>query len=137
MNQHLRELICHSLEQYGAIHNLLLSMDADIGTASSERLIAMNNQLSELHLECQIVDQQIKDITTQTVLLDKDVEELFNKRTSLIHAISLLNQQIAIKAKNVKSLLGHEISTLKAGHSALSGYRQQQDYQGKIVNSSF
>jgi hypothetical protein len=128
--------IRHSLYHYGRIMTFLQEMDNTIGIASEAELLDMDRTLSDLHTKAVESDRPLFDCIAQTFEKTELEHSLLNERTKLLKNIIDLNGSIATKADGVKSLIAHELGTLRSGLSALKGYRQQDQRQGSIVNQT-
>jgi chromosome segregation ATPase len=134
--EQLESQLKYSISYYGRILALLQSIDEEIGTASRDGLLNMSATLAELQGQATRLDQAIATHLSKVPAKNEHVRSLLNKREDVIKEILILNRNISAKAMGVKSLLAHEMSTLRNGLSALSGYRQMQHNQGRIVNST-
>lgn len=123
-----------SIELYSRMTALLRSIEEDLGTASQEALQQMNTLLTEMQTEASVTDQLIISHLTGEESAKSSAKKLVSERAALINEVLLLNRGVMIKAMGVKSLLAHEIGTLRSGKSALNGYRPAQHNQGRIVN---
>lgn len=125
-----------AISYYGRILAILQNIDEEIGTASRDELLSMNATLTELQEQAARLDQAITAQLGQESFKNESIRSLLNKRGDVIKEILILNRNIRSKAMGVKSLLAHEMSTLRNGLSALNGYRPMQHNQGRIVNST-
>lgn len=123
-----------SIELYSRITALLRSIEEDLGTASQEALQQMNTLLTEMQAQASVTDQLVISHLTGEESVIGSTKKLVSERATLINEVLLLNRSVMIKAMGVKSLLAHEIGTLRSGKSALNGYRPAQHNQGRIVN---
>jgi hypothetical protein len=134
--EQLEPVLLQSLQQYEHILDFLRKMDAEIGTASPAMVLELGESLADLQNHATQTDQvlltQLSKQSTQTATM----QSLLEKREQRVKDILLLNEQITAKAIGIKSLLGYEMEKMRNGMSALSGYRQQQHNQGRIVNST-
>lgn len=94
----------------------------------------MNALLTEMQTQASDTDQLIMSQLTSDDLVKGTTQKLVSERAKMINDVLLLNRNVMIKAMGVKSLLAHEIGTLRSGKSALNGYRPPQHNQGRIVN---
>jgi hypothetical protein len=130
----LEAKIRQSLDHYSLVMTFLQEMERKIGIASDDELLAMDKALSELHVKAVDFDKALWDFLAQTTEKTALELSLLNQRTNLLQNIVGLNETITTKAAAVKSLIAHELGTLRSGLSALKGYRQQDQRQGSIVN---
>ncbi len=134
--QQITATLRNSLDQYDRILTLLQVIDREIGPASPTELQKMEESLTVLLRQVSEIDQNVQSQLAIDSQQTEEVRSLLDKRTAIIKAIILLNENITTKAMGVKSLLAHEIGTLRSGLSALKGYRQQDYNQGRIVNGT-
>lgn len=134
--QQLAERLRQSINQYSRIMTLLLQIDRRIGTAPPEDLQEMDRSLAELQSQATEIDQFIPDQLTKESENSETIRSLLDERATIVKDIIRLNGDVTTKAMGVKSILAHEIGTLRSGLSALKGYRKQQHNQGRILNST-
>lgn len=134
--QQIAATLRSSLNQYDRILSLLQVIDLEIGPASPTELQNMEESLAELLRQVSEFDQNIQAQLNRDSQQTEEVQSLLDKRTAIIKTIILLTENITTQAMGVKSLLAHEIGTLRSGLSALKGYRQQNYNQGRIVNGT-
>lgn len=132
----LESTLLVSIQQYERIYELLQKMEQDVGTADSDELEAFNQSLQELQAQAINTDQAVNGLLHGTKDSAESVQKLVVQREFLLKAIIDLNKNIAARASGVKSLIAHELSALRSGLSAMNGYRQQQNNQGRIINRS-
>lgn len=133
--QQLRPVLLQSLQQYEGILDFLQKMEEEIGSASPAMVLELSESLADLQSHATQTDQALLAQLNKQSAQTEPIQSLIDKRELLVKEILLLNERITAKAIGIKSLLGHEMETLRHGISALSGYKQQQHNQGRIVNS--
>ena len=133
--QLLTESLEESISCYRRIYELLVQMNAEIGTASPLRLQSMVESLKELDGHARKIDELFL-IKLQGKSAQDDISRSLATRQQLVQAIIHLNTEIEKKARGTKSLLAHELETLRQGQNALCGYKTQGSNAGKIVNST-
>jgi hypothetical protein len=132
----LETALQRSIERYRQMIGLLGSIEQEVGTASDEGLRQMNTLLLETQNEVSAADRLIMEYSKADTALPVSIRNLLAEREKLVGDVLLLNRNVTIKAMGVRSLLAHEIGTLRNGKTALSGYRSPQHNQGRIVNRS-
>jgi hypothetical protein len=132
----LEPILLQSIQQHEHLLNLLRKMDAEVSTASPAMVLELSELLSDLQSHAMQTDQALLAELSRQTGHTAQVQYLLDKREQRVKEILLLNEQITAKAIGIKSLLGHEMEKMRNGISALSGYRQQQHNQGRIVNST-
>jgi hypothetical protein len=134
--QQLESTLLQSITQYVNILDFLKIMDGKIGTASPAELLELSASLTDLQgIATQTDLLLLTQLSTDSVRGD-NTQHLINRREHIVNDILLLNEHITAKASGVKSLIANEMGKLRSGISALSGYRQYQHNQGRIVNST-
>jgi hypothetical protein len=129
-------ILLQSIQQYERILSFLQKMDTEVGTASPSTVLEFSKILQELQTIASQTDQILLTEISKQSMQTETMESLLRKREYVVKEILALNESIKAKAIGIKSLLGHEMETLRNGISALDGYRQQQHNQGRIVNST-
>lgn len=132
----LEPVIENSINHYTRILALLRNMDGKVGTAAQDELLEMSTSLEKLQESATQLDQAMLDQLRKNPAKSATIVSLLEKREIIVKEILLLNESITAKAMGVKSLLAHQLGTLRGGISAMKGYRQQGHDQGRIVNST-
>lgn len=125
-----------SINHYRKVLALLRNMTGDLGTASEEELLQMGVSLAEMQESTSQLDQSILEKLQENSAKSLTVLSLLEKRDSILKEVLALNRSLTAKAMGVKSLLAHEIKTLRTGLSVMKGYSQPEHGQGRIVNRS-
>lgn len=134
--QQLRPILDKSIQQYEKILVFLQKMDNETSTASPAELLKLGESLADLQGQATQIDQVLLAQLGKYPAPTEIIQSLIEKRERTIKEILFLNERITLKASGVKSLISHELGKLRHGLSALSGYKQQQNNQGRIVNST-
>ncbi len=111
-------------------------MDREIGTATPVELLELSASLTDLQKDATQTDQVLLAQLSSISVRSENTQHLIDRHERIMEEILFLNEYITEKASGVKSLLANEMGKLRSGISALSGYRQHQHNQGRIVNSS-
>jgi len=130
----LEPVLSQSIEQYEGILDFMRKMAEGIGTASADELLELNKSLEDLQSQATATDQVLLAQISKNSTLAETMQLLIDKRERILKEILLLNEGMTEKASGVKSLIAHEMAKLRTGISALSGYKQQQNHQGRIVD---
>jgi hypothetical protein len=136
IQQRLESSLRQSIYQYEQIYELLRTTEQEIGIADPVGLEAFSLSLQKLQTQARQIDQDLVDLLRQKTLETGSIRNLLDRRELLLKEILQINGSIAAKANGVKSLIAHDIGKLRNGISAMSGYRQQQHNQGRLVNST-
>jgi hypothetical protein len=134
--QLLEPVLLQSIQKYEHILDFLQKIDKEIGAASSDDLLELSAFLADIQSHATQTDQVLLTQLSKHSVLTETMQSLLDKREHITKEILVLNEQITAKASRVKSLIAHEMEKLRNGISALSGYKEQQHNQGRIVNSS-
>ena len=134
--QELESTLSQSILHYGNILDFLEKIDREIGTASPSELLELSTSLTDLQEIATQTDQVLLTQLSTDSARGDNTQHLIDRREHIVTDILILNEHIAVKSSGVKSLIAHEKSKLRNGISALSGYKQQQHNQGRIVNST-
>ncbi len=134
--QQFEAVLSQSIHQYAEILEFLQKMNKEIGTALPEELLELGESLAHLQSHAAETDQVLLTQFNKHSALAETMQPLLDKRQQIMNEILVLNGRITEKASGVKSLIAHEMEKLRTGLSALSGYKQQQNNQGRIVDRS-
>jgi hypothetical protein len=132
----IEPVLLQSIQQYERILDFLQKMDTEISTAAPSMVLELSESLAYLQGHATQTDQDLLTQLSKQSPLSEAMQSLLNRREYIVKEILILNERIKAKAIGIKSLLGHEMEKMRNGISALSGYRQQQHNQGRIVNST-
>ncbi len=132
----LESTLLQSIVQYGNILDFLKIMDREIGTASPAELLELSASLTDLQKDATQTDQVLLTQLSAISVRSENTQHLIDRHERIIKEILFLNEHITEKASGVKSLIANEMGKLRSGISALTGYRQYQHNQGRIVNST-
>jgi len=131
----LELLVRRSLEQYGEIYQLLKMVGSNLGSQLSDDIKKFDETLSGLQRQTQETDRQLTD-QLKGLGISETLAEPLARRTELQERILVLLKETATRAHCVKSLLVNEMQSLKQGRKALTGYKTNSDYQGRIINKT-
>ena len=134
--QQLEPILLQSIEEYESVLDFLRKMEGEIGTAPPAQLLEFNESLADLQGRAAKTDQFLLQQLTDHARHIKRPHPLIEKREEIIRDILMLNGDITTKALGVKSHLAFELGKLRHGLSAMNGYKQLQNNQGRIVNKS-
>jgi hypothetical protein len=123
-----------SIAHYGKMLVLLARMSDTVGSAAEDELREMNATFAELHGQAMHRSQAIIDHLQKISERSESLETLLKKQGLVVREILLQNERVAVQAMAVKSLLAHEMATLRSGISVMKGYSRHENDQGRIVN---
>lgn len=132
--QQVEEILSQSIHQYAEILEFLQKMNKEIGSALPEELLELGESLAHLQHLAAETDQVLLMQLSKHSALAETLQPLLDRREQIMKEILFLNGRISEKASGVKSLIAHEMKKLRTGLSALNGYKQQQNNQGRIVD---
>ena len=132
--EQLESALLQSVQHYACFLEFLRKMDDEMGTADPVALQNFSVSFQKLHQQAVQFDQSIAAQLNGKSSENESILILTGKRERLLKEILQLNKRITAKASGVKSLIAHEIGRMRTGLSALSGYRQPQQNQGRITN---
>ena len=134
--QELEPILTQSIQEYERVFAFLQDMDKEIGTASPVQLLELNENLAVLQGQATRTDQVLLRQAGNHAVQTAPLLALMERRRRIVGDILLLNERLTAKAAGVKSHIAFELKKLRHGLSAMNGYRQPQNSQGRIVNSS-
>jgi hypothetical protein len=132
----LEPILLQSIEENEGVLDFLRKMEREIGTAPPAQLLEFNALLTDLQGRAIRTDQVLLLQLTDQAAKPEKLQTLIEKRERIIRDILMLNAGITTKALGVKSHLAFELGKLRHGLSAMNGYKQLQNNQGRIVNRS-
>jgi len=131
----LELLISQSLEQYGEIYDLLKMHGSNINSQLSDGIIKFDETLGGLQNLAQQTDRHLAD-QLKIMEFSETMEDQLSCRTELQEKVLVLLKETANRANNVKSLLASEMQSIRQGRKALTGYKTNSDYQGRIIDKT-
>jgi len=131
----LELLISQSLEQYGEIYDLLKMHGSNINSQLSDGIIKFDETLGGLQNLAQQTDRHLAD-QLKIMEFSETMEDQLSRRTELQEKVLVLLKETANRANNVKSLLASEMQSIRQGRKALTGYKTNSDYQGRIIDKT-
>ena len=132
----LEPILSQSMQQYERILDFLQKMDVEVGTADPVALQNFSETLNALQAQAVKIDQVLFTQMDREPIKTETTQICLDKRSLLLKEILFLNERISKKALTVNALIAHEMGKLRNGRTALSGYKPQQQHQGRIVNGS-
>lgn len=134
--QQLKEKILQSIHLYEQMLEYMKKLEMEIGTASPAALTKFNATLSEHFTTAEKIEHDLfVQLSTSSDKVD-EFKSLIEMRENILKDILLLNQQITSKASGIRSFISHKTKSLQSGFSAMKGYKQAYQNQGRIVNST-
>ncbi|MGW8193927.1 MAG: hypothetical protein ACWGOX_06640 [Desulforhopalus sp.] len=126
-------LVQHSLQQYREMFELLCTLSRCLDRHDTGKIEQVNAAFGALHSEAQVIDQKLMD-RLQKSSIPASINAYLCKRRDLQEDILQLLKETLPKANSVKSLLASEMLSIKNGRRAMSGYKNYNVCQGRIVN---
>jgi hypothetical protein len=131
----LELLVRQSLEQYGEIYNLLKIAGPKLDSQLSDDVKKFDGTLGGLQKLAQETDRQLTD-QLEVFGISETLSEPLSRRTELQEKILVLLKETATRVNSVKSLLAIEMQSLYKGRKALTGYKTNSAYQGRIIDKT-
>ena len=113
------------------------SMQNNLSATSSGEIMQTVGFLNALLKEAQEVDYMVADALENVSGFSVSTSTLLEQRGEILSRLYQGNRNIAVRAKNVQSLLRHEITSLSANHTAINGYKPQGAGRNNIICASF
>lgn len=110
-------------EIYLEIERYYQAMQHDLSATSIAQVMHKVGILNELLQKAQAVDKMVAGVLEQSAGFSASTRSLLEQRGEILSRIYQGNRNIVARAKNVQSLLRHEISSLATNHKAISGYK--------------
>lgn len=130
----LARLVHFSVTQYGEMAELLRALQ-QLESNPVGCIEEFNVTFVALQKKARQVDQELLELLSRSDDLDSSVEQDLGRRWKLQADILKMLEQTLPRAMSIKSLLASEIHSLKAGRSALTGYKNHSaENQGKLIN---
>jgi hypothetical protein len=133
----VNSLLQSSVKRYEDILSLFTAISSETGDSNLETLHAGGMELVQLQEQAALADQLLISMM-QEMAPDRLNHSLLAKRQDVIHKILTHNRSLLSTAKNIKSLLAHDLKEIQGGRTALSGYQRQTNpvLNGGILNDS-
>ncbi|MDR3630578.1 MAG: hypothetical protein P4L42_09595 [Desulfocapsaceae bacterium] len=125
-----------SIQSYKQILGQLEKINKEIGTASPDVIQELNAVLAELQEKVKPLDKSLQMQSNDCTMVTEAMKGLHEKRQYLLGEVLQVNKQIIEKAQGVQTFIVHEMERFHAGLVAMNGYKQHNQHQGRIVNSS-
>lgn len=113
------------------------TMQNDLSANSTLQAMQTVGNINTLLHEAQAIDSLVADALNNAPGLSASLSTLLEKRGELLNKIYQRNSNITLRAKNVQSLLRHEITSLSTSHKAISGYRAPGTDRKNIICAAF
>jgi len=132
------ELVVQSLALYRELRDQLQGMLPQISAAEVDWMLVMDERIIRLRQAIEKADAALMALPPEPEIGESDLTRLVDERRQVMAEVLSLNQQVIGQAENVKSLLGHDLATMRAGRQALRGYAPlSEDSPGGIINRQF
>jgi len=113
------------------------TMQNDLSATSSRQTMQTVDTLNTLLHKARAADSLIADALYNGSGLSASTSALMEKRAAILNRLYQANRNIAARAKNVQSLLRHEISSLSTNHKAITGYKPSGSDRTHIIRAAF
>ena len=129
--------LVESIKHYRQIVALLQDVNLRLGAATPAELQGMGEALDRRQQQAGVIDAAILARLHEEPVEMARYQSLLLERAGLLQEVVSLNGRIAGRARDVASLLVHEMETLRNGQSALNGYRLPLESGGRLVNGIY
>ncbi len=110
-------------EIYLEIEKYYQAMQHDLSATSIPQIMQKIGVLNTMLQEAQAIDKRVADALEKTSGVSGSTRILLEKRGEILSRIYQGNRNIVARARNVQSLLRHEISSLASNKKAITGYK--------------
>lgn len=134
--------LCDSLlEQanwmYLEIEKYYQAMQNDLSATSIPQVMQKVGVLNTLLQKAQAADNMVAEAFEQSAGLAASTRILLEKRGEILSRLYQGNRNIAARARNVQSLLRHEISSLSTNHKAINSYKPPNTDRKQMLTASY
>lgn len=130
----LSALVRLSVSQYAEMAQLLRALQQQMESSPAEYVEEFIEKYAVLQNKVQHIDKLLLERLSQDGGAGSQVQQDLEWRRQLQADILKTLEETLPQATSIKSLLASEIQSLKAGRSALSGYKNMSGGQGRLIN---
>lgn len=123
-------------EIYLEIEKYYLEMQHDLSATSIPQVMQKVGVLNTMLLEAQAIDKRVAFALEKTTGISGSTRILLEKRGEILSRIYQGNRNIVARARNVQSLLRHEISSLATNQKAITGYKTPDTNRKQMLCAS-
>ncbi len=113
------------------------SMQNNISATSSQQILQTVGVLNTLLQEAQSIDYLVAAAFEKASGFSASTSTLLEKRGEILSRLYQGNRNIATRARNVQSLLRHEITSLSKNHKAINGYKPSGTDRKHMIRAAF
>lgn len=125
-----------SVAAYEELLGFMESLAGEMEQTSPAALVMAGSKMTELHTTVKTIDESFVHLLVDIDTMEEPLRVLLERRITLLAQLLAINKKLSAAAAGAKSLLAHEMKTMRRGISAHGGYRQKQHNHGRIVNST-
>ena len=129
-------LLKQANEIYLEIEKYYQAMQHDLSATSAPQLMQKVVVLNTLLQKAQSIDQMVAVDLEKIDIFSETTTTLLEKRGEVLSRIYQGNRNIVARAKNVQSLLRHEISSLATNQKAITGYKSTDNSRKQMLCAS-
>ena len=118
---------------YQQMVQLLEKMNSTGQDRTPQQYQAAYADFSRLQQQIESHDIQLNSSLRRTSTVPDDLRGLLDVRRSLIETLLTMNSSLTRRAQSIKSLAADEIRKCSTGHTALRGYKSQEQPQRKSL----
>lgn len=130
------KLLRVSCEIYSDINRLYERLEANM-SSTPELIIKLSENLNFLQEQAREVDGNLKCSLKEVDNLTDDNTSLLKNREVILQNLVLRNKTICQKANALKSHFLHEVNSINANRTAISGYRPPENKSMGLINRRF
>ena len=130
-------LLVKSIRIYQEISELYGELQDKLANQSAKMIQQAILNLANLSLDAKTIDNLISENFKNVRSFPDSTTTLLNQRKNILINLQQSNLQVVNNAKNMRSLLKHEITSMAKGHNAIKGYKQVETRTKNIVRGSF
>lgn len=131
----IKRLLQVSLEQYKTILEHTMTLPNTLGQIKPEAIKSFCSTLRTMQENARQTDEALAKVINERYDEICTVPE-FQERLSLMRKVAKQNELLFSKINGRLAVVSAEISQIKAGMAAMSGYRAVGNSAGKIINNN-
>lgn len=131
----IKSLLQLSIEQYKTILDHTMALPNTLGQIKPEAIKSFCGTLRTMQENTRQTDEALGKVISERYDEISPIPE-FQDRLSLMRKVAEQNELLFSKINGRLAVVSAEISRIKAGMAAMSGYRSIRDNAGKIINNN-
>lgn len=131
----VQPLLQQSLIHYRTLHRLMQQLDVALGSDEPEVLLELHQQLLSVQQQAQVTDDQVEPLLSTAN--PGALAPLLAERQTLLQGLQLHNRLLSEKIHGILPVISDELSQLRIGRVAVSGYASAPQARGDRVSGAF